>query len=255
MCGRFVSTRDPASLADEFLAVDATGNDAPRADYNVAPTKSVLAVVERHPRDEEGTVDTSTTERTVRVMRWGLVPHWAKDLSVGARMINARSESVLDKPAYRDSASKRRCLLPADGWYEWQPGEGRKQPFFITPSDGSTLAMAGIWSVWWDRDDEGGSRPVVTCAVLTTDAIGEMATIHHRMPLLLSRERWADWLDPDRTDPADLLAPPEDDLVAGLELRPVTTAVNSVKNNHPGLTEPVAISAAEMPAPTLFEVT
>jgi putative SOS response-associated peptidase YedK len=258
VCGRYATTKDPATLAAEFDAVDATGGEAPRPDYNIAPTKPVLAVVQRHPRDADGNPDPEVTERSVRVMRWGLVPHWAKDLSGGAKMINARSESVLDKPAYRDSAARRRCLLPADGWYEWQPGEGRKQPFFITPEDGSTLAMAGIWSVWWQRpkDGDGGeATPVITCAVLTTDAIGEMSTVHHRMPLVMSRDRWADWLDPDRTDDlAGLLAPPSEELVAGLELRPVSMAVNSIRNNGPELMDRVAITAAEMPEPTLFEL-
>ncbi|MCS7481660.1 SOS response-associated peptidase [Umezawaea endophytica] len=253
MCGRYASTKDPALLAAEFDAVDATEGEAPGPDYNIAPTKNVLAVVERHPRDASGEVDESTTERSVRVMRWGLVPHWAKDMSGAAKMINARSESVVTKPSYRDSAAKRRCILPADGWYEWQPGEGRKQPFFINPDDGSSLAMAGIWSVWWQPDEESGRKAVVTCAVLTTDAVGEMTSVHHRMPLLLPRSRWGSWLDPDLVDPSSLL---DSDLgvVGALELRPVSMAVNSVRNNGPELMDPVSLTAAEVPEPTLFEL-
>lgn len=253
MCGRYASTKDPALLAAEFDAVDGTEGESPVPDYNIAPTKSVLAVVERHPRDDEGTPDPDVVERSIRVMRWGLVPHWAKDLSGAAKMINARSESVLDKPSYRDSAAKRRCIIPADGWYEWQPGEGRKQPFFINPGDGSSLAMAGIWSVWWQPDEEQGRKPVITCAVLTTDAIGEMRSVHHRMPLVLPSDRWGAWLDPDLVDPKDLLAP-DRDLVDRLELRPVSMAVNSVRNNSPELMAPVAITEAEQPEPTLFEL-
>ncbi|GAA3843919.1 SOS response-associated peptidase [Saccharothrix violaceirubra] len=252
MCGRYASTKNPALLAAEFDAVDATDGDAPAPDYNVAPTKSVLAVVERHPRDDDGNVDESTTERTVRVMRWGLVPHWAKDLSGGAKMINARAESVREKPAYRDAAAKRRCVVPAAGWYEWQPGEGRKQPYFITPEDGSSLAMAGIWSVWWQQDGDE-RRPVITCAVLTTDAVGEMRDVHHRMPLLLTPDRVGAWLDPDRADPADLLQPVPD-LVSGLELRPVSMRVNSIRNNDPTLMDAVRLGEAEKPEPTLFEL-
>ncbi|KAA2260965.1 SOS response-associated peptidase [Solihabitans fulvus] len=258
MCGRYAATKDPALLAAEFDAVDATEGAGPGPDYNIAPTKPVFAVVERHPRDAEGNADPSTTERSVRVMRWGLVPHWAKDLSGGAKMINARSESVLEKPAYKDSATRRRCLLPADGWYEWQPGEGRKQPYFIHPADGSGLAMAGIWSVWWQRDKDADgaeeTKPVITCAVLTTDAIGEMSAVHHRMPLLLPRDRWTAWLDPDSADIGELLAPPAPALVSALELRPVSLAVNSVRNNSPQLVEPVSLTPAEEPAPTLFEL-
>ncbi|MFD7654393.1 SOS response-associated peptidase [Actinosynnema sp. NPDC059797] len=252
MCGRYASTKNPALLAAEFDAVDGTEGDAPGPDYNVAPTKRVLAVVERHPRDDEGTPDPDSLERSVRVMRWGLVPHWAKDTSGAAKMINARSESVLEKPAYRDSAAKRRCIIPAAGWYEWQPGEGRKQPYFINPGDDSSLAMAGIWSVWWQQ--EGDERkPVITCAVLTTDAIGEMAAVHHRMPLVLPKDRWQAWLDPDLTDPKDLLAP-DRDLVDALELRPVSMRVNSIKNNDPSLMDAVALGESEKPEPTLFEL-
>jgi len=252
VCGRYASTKDPALLAAEFDAVDATEGDAPGPDYNIAPTKNVLAVVERHPRDADGEPDPAVTERSVRVMRWGLVPHWAKDMSGAAKMINARSESVLTKPSYRDSAAKRRCIIPADGWYEWQPGEGRKQPFFINPDDGSSLAMAGIWSVWWQPDEELGRKAVITCAVLTTDAIGEMTSVHHRMPLLLPASHWGAWLDPDSADPSSLLSP-DPGLVDGLELRPVSMAVNSVRNNGPELMDPVSLTAAEMPEPTLFE--
>ncbi|WNV90569.1 SOS response-associated peptidase [Umezawaea sp. Da 62-37] len=253
MCGRYASTKNPALLAAEFDAVDATEGDAPVPDYNIAPTKSVLAVVERHPRDDDGKPDPAVTERSVRVMKWGLVPHWAKDPSGAAKMINARSESVLEKPSYRDSAAKRRCIIPADGWYEWQPGEGRKQPFFINPNDGTSLAMAGIWSVWWQNDEELGRKPIITCAVLTTDAIGEMATVHHRMPLVLPRDRWSAWLDPDSSDPSALLAPSLE-VVDALELRPVSMAVNSVRNNSPELMAPIPLTPAEMPEPTLFEL-
>ncbi|MGM1062969.1 SOS response-associated peptidase [Saccharothrix sp. Mg75] len=257
MCGRYASTKDPALLAAEFDAVDGTvgdgtGGDAPGPDYNVAPTKQAPVVVERHPRDEDGNPDPGTTERSVRTMRWGLVPHWAKDPSGGAKMINARSESVLTKPAYRDSAAKRRCIVPAAGWYEWQPGEGRKQPYFINPGDDSSLAMAGIWSVWWQQ--EGDERkPVITFAVLTTDAVGEMAEVHHRMPLVLPRDRWSAWLDPDNGDPSGLLAP-DPDLVAALELRPVSTRVNSIRNNDPSLMDAVVLGESEKPEPTLFEL-
>lgn len=237
MCGRYASTKNPATLAVEFDAVDGTEGAAPGADYNVAPTKPVLSVVTRHPRDAEGTPDPDRTVRSIRVMRWGLVPHWAKDPGVGSRMINARAESAATKPAYRDAVAKRRCLLPADGWYEWQRSTTsgtRKQPFFITPADGSGLAMAGLWSTWQGADTE---VPLVTCAVLTTDAVGSLAEIHDRMPLLLPPEAWQDWLDPDSTDPARLLAAPPTQWVHTLELRPVSTAVNHVRHRGPELIE------------------
>jgi putative SOS response-associated peptidase YedK len=142
---------------------------------------------------------------------------------------------------------KRRCIIPATGWYEWQPGEGRKQPYFMTLGDDVSLAMAGIWSVWW-KDDV----PTVTCAVLTTDAIGAMTEVHHRMPLLLPQDRWSAWLDPTSLDPSDLLAP-DPSIVEALELRPVSTAVNSVKNNNASLMDRVSLTEDEKPAPSLFE--
>jgi len=239
MCGRYASTKAASDIADEFEAVDATGDAAPEADYNVAPTKPVLAVVQRHPRDAEGAVDSSRTERSVRVLRWGLVPSWAKDPSVGSRMINARSETAAEKPAFRKALAARRCLLPADGWYEWRRGGGSKQPYFITGSangtPGGSLAMAGVWEFWRSPDGE----PLVTAAVLTTDAVGPLADIHDRMPLLLAPEDWATWLDPDSPAPPELLVPPTEELVAGLELRPVSSRVNNVRNEGPELLERV----------------
>jgi putative SOS response-associated peptidase YedK len=238
MCGRYASTRSASDIADEFRAVDATGGQYPGPDYNVAPTKPVLAVVQRHPRDADGTPDPDRTERSVRVLRWGLVPSWAKNPSGAARMINARAETVTTRPAYRSAVRARRALLPATGWYEWQPGT--RQPWFVTPSDGSSLALAGLWEFW---RPPGGGDPLVTSAVLTTDAVGPLTAIHHRMPLLLAERDWARWLDPDvgadDAGVAALLAPPSAELVAGLELRPVSRLVNNVRNDGPALLERV----------------
>lgn len=242
MCGRYAVTKDPATLATEFDAVDGTGGEAPGADYNVAPTKPVLTVVDRG-------------ERTIRVMRWGLVPHWAKDRSVGAKMINARTETAATKPAYRTAIAKRRCLLPADGWYEWQrqpsggDGRGGKRPFFMTPGDGSSLAIAGVWSVWHDPAAGPDEFPLISTAVLTTAAVGPLAEIHHRMPLILPADAWHRWLDPTVEEVSGLLAPPAEDLVARLELRPVSSAVNSVRNNGPELVAAIAADVPDLDAP------
>ncbi|GAA2790700.1 SOS response-associated peptidase [Saccharopolyspora taberi] len=236
MCGRYASTKDPAKLAAEFAAVDATGSAAPGADYNVAPTKSVFSVVARHSDDE--------TERSVRVMRWGLVPHWAKSASIGSKMINAKSETVTSKPAFRSSIKRKRCLIPADGWYEWKREGTAKQPYFMTPPDGSSLAMAGIWSTWRDPEAGEDAQPLVSCSVLTTDAVGQLTEIHERMPLLLPTSAWSHWLDPEAVDVSDLLGPPPQDLVESLELRPVSTAVNNVRNNGVELLERVDPIAA-----------
>jgi len=235
VCGRYASTKDPATLAVEFDALDATESEAPGADYNVAPTKPVLAIVARHPRDEEGKPNPDAVVRSVRVMRWGLVPTWSKDRNGGAKMINARSETAATKPAYRDSMARRRCILPADGWFEWKREGGAKEPFYVTNPDDSSLAMAGLWTAWRDPN-EPDSPWLITCAVLTTDAFGPLAEIHERMPLVLPRESFEEWLAPDKgsDDVAELLKPSQE-IVSRFELRPVSTAVNSIRNNGPEL--------------------
>lgn len=238
MCGRYAQAKDPATLAEEFDAIDATDGAWPGPDRNVAPTTTVVGVVDRHPRDGDGTPDPSRVQRSLRAMRWGLVPSWAKDASVGNRMINARAESLADKPAFRRAATSRRCLLPADGWFEWRrEGSGkqaRKTPFFMTLPSGSSLALAGLWETW---RPEKGVAPLISTTVVTTDAVGPLAEIHERMPLFLPAERWAEWLDPDRADPTDLLVPPPIELLTALEMRQVSTLVNNVKNHGPELVD------------------
>jgi len=240
MCGRYASIKAPTDLADEFQAVDATDGQV-TADYNVAPTKNIVAVVERHPRDAEGTPDPDTTERSLRVVRWGFVPFFAKDPKGGARMINARSESAAEKPAFRRAMASRRCIIPAAGWYEWQRGQEHKQPYYTHYADGASLAMAGLWEFWKPKDDPDNEYPegLVTATVLTTAAVGPLAQVHDRMPLVLPPSAWEAWLDPDVSAKDDaiaaLLTPPSDELVATLELRPVSSLVNSVRNNGPEL--------------------
>jgi putative SOS response-associated peptidase YedK len=240
MCGRYASIKAPTDLADEFQAVDATDGQV-TADYNVAPTKNIVAVVERHPRDAEGTPDPESTERSLRVVRWGFVPFFAKDPKGGARMINARSESAAEKPAFRRAMASRRCLIPAAGWYEWQRGPEHKQPYYTHYRDDTSLAMAGLWEFWKPKDDPDNEYPegLVTATVLTTAAVGPLAQVHDRMPLVLPPSAWDAWLDPDVSAKDDavaaLLAPPSEELVAALELRPVSPLVNSVRNNGPEL--------------------
>lgn len=241
MCGRYASIKAPADLADEFRAVDAT-DGAARADYNVAPTKNIVTVVQRHPRDADGTPDPDTTERTLRLVRWGLVPSWSKDAKAGARMINARSESAATKPSFKRALNARRCLIPADGWYEWQRGPEHKQPYYTRYADGASLAMAGIWEYWKPKDDPDNAYPdgLVTASVLTTAAVGVLTQVHDRMPLVLPPAAWDAWLDPDAAADSvtELLVPPSTDLVATFELRPVSSLVNSVRNNGPELLDP-----------------
>jgi putative SOS response-associated peptidase YedK len=248
LCGRYASTKNPATLAAEFDAVDATEDAVKGPDYNVAPTRNVVAVVQRHPRDEEGEPDPTRTERSLRMMKWGLVPAWAKDAGGGAKMINARSETAATKPAFRTSWKNRRCIMPADGWYEWQRDGKVKQPFFTTRKDGASLALAGLWTVWRDKE-KPDSLPLVTCSVLTMPAVDQLAEIHDRMPVLLAPDAWAQWLDPDLEDASGLIVPPSEEFLGALELRPVSTAVNSVRNNGPELME----RATEQDEPALFD--
>jgi putative SOS response-associated peptidase YedK len=246
MCGRYALAKDPADLAEEFAARDATdgGTEGPQLEipeYNVAPTMTVPGVVDRHPRDESGTPDPSAVERSLRAMRWGLVPSWAKDESVGNKLINARAESLTEKPAFRRAAASRRCLLPADGWYEWLRDGGHKVPYFMTYAQdsglaGHPLALAGLWETWRPRSAEKGTAPLVSATVVTVASAGPLTEVHHRMPLVIPRERWAEWLDPDREDPSDLLEP-SPDLLAALEMRQVSSKVNNVRNHGAELVE------------------
>jgi putative SOS response-associated peptidase YedK len=254
MCGRYAATMDPTTLIEQFGAADLTGEGAMSADYNVAPTKDVVTVVQRHPRDADGTVlDDEPAVRSLRMMRWGLVPFWAKDPAVGNKMINTRSETATEKPAFRKALARRRCLVPADGWYEWRRCGKEKEAFFMTGPDAAPLAMAGIWESWRDPKGEPGGPPLITFSVLTTESVGSLVGIHHRMPLVLPHGLWATWLDPDSEDVSSLLVPPSLDLVDTLELRPVSSKVNNVRNNGPDLIERVE-AAVEMDEGALFEL-
>jgi putative SOS response-associated peptidase YedK len=232
MCGRYATTRSAADLAALFDADDETG-DGLAPDYNVAPTDPVPIV----------RVSRSAGGRVLSVVSWGLVPAYAKDVRGGARMINARAETVATSGAYAPSFARRRCLVPADGWYEWLRLDGkRKQPYFMTPADGGVLAFAGIWAVWGTGDER-----VLTCSVVTTAAAGDLALVHDRMPLVLPPQRWTDWLtgapDADR-----LLAPPPADFIAGLEIRPVGPAVGDVRNDGPSL-----VARVQAPPPGVLD--
>jgi putative SOS response-associated peptidase YedK len=231
MCGRYAASRSPDDLVVEFEAVVAEGQKPLPADYNVAPTKDVYVVRQKKERDAEGAL-TGGTHRELRTVRWGLVPSWAKDASVGNRLLNARVESLTEKPAFRTAARARRCLVPADGWFEWAKrlDSPAKQPYFVTPQDGSVLAFAGLWEVWGRGDDR-----LYTCTVVTAAAVGALVEIHPRMPLVLPPDRWAAWLDPAREDVEALAQPTPPEVVEALELRPVSTAVNNVAHNGPEL--------------------
>jgi putative SOS response-associated peptidase YedK len=232
MCGRYVVTRNWDDLLAEFEAADLLGSPSYQPDYNIAPTDPVPVVLTRHPPGDRG----GPLGRQLLVARWGLVPSFARDTGGAARRINARAETARQLPSFRAALARRRCLIPADGWYEWaRRQDGGRQPYFLTPADGSAFAFAGLYEIWGDADNR-----LLTCAIVTTAAVGELVRVHARMPLVLARQHWAGWLDPVRSDPGPLLAPPAPDLVAGLELRPVGPAVGNVANDGPQLIEPVS---------------
>jgi putative SOS response-associated peptidase YedK len=248
MCGRYASSRRPDDLVEEFEIDKVEAKETLAPDYNVAPTKPVYAVVQRPPAKEES--EAKPSERQLRVLTWGLVPFWAKDPSIGNKMINARMETVHEKPAYRRAFASRRCLLPADGYYEWYPTEQRtkagkpvKQPFFIHPQDGSVMAMAGLYEIWRDpsRDEDDPDRFRWTCTVLTTRAEDEVGQIHDRMPLLVEPDRWAAWLDPTLSDVSELRKLLVPAAPGRLEAYPVSTQVNNVRNNGAELLEPLPV--------------
>ncbi|MDE0803894.1 MAG: SOS response-associated peptidase [Acidimicrobiales bacterium] len=244
MCGRFVSSSTPDELADYFgvdkvaetvlqPSTDENGGDeppaGPRANFNVAPTQDVFAVIEHED------------ERHLDAFFWGLIPSWAKEAKIGSRMINARAETLPEKNAYKSSYKKRRCLIPADGFYEWQkldPSKGKKspkQPMFMRSADGTPLAFAGLWSVWRGPDNE--QDPLRSVTIITTTPNDTMAPIHDRMPVILGQDDWATWLDRDNDDLdllSQLLVPAPNDL---LTTTPVSTQVNNVRNNGPDLIE------------------
>ncbi len=248
MCGRYASSRRPEDLIEEFEIVESRVGEPLAADYNVAPTKEIYAVVERPPSADR----TRPPERQLRVLTWGLVPSWAKDPSIGSRMINARMETVATKPAFRRALAARRCLLPADGYYEWYAtsevtakGKPRKQPFFIRPRDGGVLAMAGLYEIWRDptKAEDDPARFRWTATVITTTAEDELGRIHDRMPLMVEPDRRADWLDPtsDLSNLSTLEALLAPAAPGQLEAFPVSTAVGNVHNNGPQLVEPLPL--------------
>jgi putative SOS response-associated peptidase YedK len=226
MCGRYATTKSAADLSTLFEAYDDTGGSL-ASRWNVAPTDPVPLV--RMSRRRGG--------RVLGIARWGLVPPWSQDPRGAARMINARVETVATSAAYAPSFARRRCLVPADGWYEWARRGAAKQAYFMTPRDGSLLAFAGLWSVWG-----GGPEPLMTCSVLTTAALGDLAHVHDRMPLALPPGRWAGWLAGDGDDDA-MLPAPDHELMSGIEVRPVGPAVGDVRHDGPDLVERVDLPA------------
>ncbi len=241
MCGRYATTRTAIDLSALFEALAETDPLTPT--WNAAPTDAVpfIRVVDAPPATgpQAGSGDDrAAAHRVLRTARWGLVPHWSKDARGAARMINARAETIAGTPAFARSFAQRRCLIPADGWYEWQRADGRRQPYYLTPRDGGVLAFAGIWARWRSAPAPDGTvTDLVTCAIVTMAAAGELAAVHDRMPLFLEPQRWSSWLRGEPTP--ELLRPPSPQRVTEIEIRPVGPAVGNVRNNGPALVQRV----------------
>ena len=247
MCGRFAVTTDPATLAAKIEAInESRPAQSAGPNYNVAPTTTITTVVRRHSNPQEPHDPDDKATRRVRSMRWGLVPPWAKAGADGAPdtkgplLINARAEKVTTSPAFRASAKAKRCLVPMDGYYEWRASpdldsgkKARKTPFFMHRTDGGLLFMAGLWSVWKPAKD---ATPLLSCTIITTDAVGGLAEIHDRMPLIVAEQDWDRWLDPDAPADLDFLATAPS--IAGIDMREISMLVNSVRNNGPELLAP-----------------
>lgn len=219
MCGRFTITHPNEALAALFDA--APSNDLPDGpNYNVCPTNEIAVVT-----SDDGA-------RRLRPMRWGFLPHWYKTPSDGPLLINARADTIAQKPAFRAAVRERRCLIPVSGFYEWRTEDGRKLPFYITRADGAPMAFAGIWQVW-----DKGETPLATCAIVTTDANQTMESIHHRMPVILEREDWPLWLGEAGHGAAVLMRPAAEGVLRHHRVDP---KVNSNRASGPDLIAPVA---------------
>ncbi len=221
MCGRYTLST-PADLLADMLQLESIVELEPR--FNIAPSQEAPVVI----------AEPETAARHLKLLKWGLVPFWAKDSTIGNRMINARSETVAEKPAFRTSFRKRRCLVVADGFFEWKATGGPKQPYYFHRQDGLPFAMGGLWDRWEKADD----GPLETFAILTTAPNEVVKPIHQRMPLILEPEAISTWLDPELVSEdqlTHLLVPS----TAPLEAYPVSTYVNSPSNEGPTCVDPI----------------
>jgi putative SOS response-associated peptidase YedK len=222
MCGRFAGFTGLETLKENF-PIDRTASEVV-ANYNVAPSQEILAIVRR---DNENWLDK---------FHWGLVPSWAKDISVGNKMINARAETVATKPSFRNALKNRRCLVLADGFYEWKGKKGQKQPLFLTIPGGRPFGFAGLWEEWNQKDN---TAPVYkSCTIITTAASESVRGIHHRMPVILKPEVYGTWLDPENRDISVVEAVLREGFVTELESYPVSVQVNSTRCNKPSNIKP-----------------
>jgi putative SOS response-associated peptidase YedK len=218
MCGRYSFTQLAETITDKFQVKEVPPL-SPR--YNIAPTQQVGTVY----------VNSESSERQFKMLRWGLIPSWAKDRKMGAKLINARAETVAEKPAFRAAFKKRRCLILADGFYEWQTQNGEKQPFYFRLEEGEPFAFAGLWEHW----KKGEGEPLETCTIITTEGNELMLPIHNRMPVIIDPKDYEQWLDP-KLGKTELLQPyPTEKMMC----YPVSTQVNNPKSDRPECIQPI----------------
>ena len=216
MCGRFVQFSSLRTLETHF-PIDSIAGEV-FANYNVAPTQEVLAIIHQNGRRLEK-------------LRWGLVPPWSKNLSGASRLINARAETAAQKPSFRAAFKRRRCLIMADGFYEWQGKKGSKQPYFFTLPSRRPFAFGGLWETWKSNDAADDDPVYKSCTILTTAASESVREVHHRMPVILQPEAYDDWLDPEIHDADRLAAVLQNHLVRKMQYYPVSKLINRVQNN------------------------
>jgi putative SOS response-associated peptidase YedK len=227
MCGRFIFYSPADSVTKWFGTKNPSPNSRPR--YNVAPTDDVLAV----------RFNPETKERTLDALRWGLVPYWAKDIKIGYSLINAKAETVAEKPAFREAFASRRCLIPADGFYEWKKLDAKtKQPYAITMKDRSLFGFAGLWERWKDK---ASGEIVRSFTIITTTPNEVCAPIHDGMPVIVAQEDYGKWLAEDAADPVRLLQMLKPFSADAMMAFPVDAKVGNVKNDDASLVVPVAI--------------
>lgn len=230
MCGRY-SYFGPLSILKEGIRIDVV-DEEPGEDYNIAPARKVPVVLQENGQNH------------LRHLNWGLIPFWAKDPKIGSRMINARLETITEKPSFRNAFRKRRCLILSNGYYEWKGTRGNKQPYFITPAREKPFGFAGLWEIWRNKADE---TAIQSCTIITTGACEQIAHIHHRMPVVLDREFHGKWLDPEFQDPVALEALLREGIVGEFTFHPVSNDVNSARNNGPHLIRPIKSDRTRLP--------
>ncbi|ACL02824.1 protein of unknown function DUF159 [Desulfatibacillum aliphaticivorans] len=238
MCGRFLQFWFEGDDLESLGVKEKPENFTPS--YNVAPTQKAWVII--HDKASR-----------LEAFSWGLVPSWAKDAAGAARLINARSETAAEKPSFRSAFKKRRCLVPANGFYEWTGGKGAKQPYYCSPAPKKMIAYAGLWEVWKPREAPSDSQALHSFTILTREADASFAPIHHRMPVILQPQAWASWLDPQNQNPGELNNLLENNFMGEIQTWPVSKAVNSPSHNDPNCMAPIELEKTAPPKQqTLF---